>query len=127
MKILSRWYIRLIRGRTWIEKDDPDKLGAYYTLYNALKLLIKTMAPIAPHVTEDMYQNLIRTVETSYPLSLHMLDWEFNEEQIDKELESNMDIVREVIEACARARDAAKYKLRWPVREIIIVSEDKRY
>ena len=63
---LSRWYIRLIRGRTWIEKDDPDKLGAYYTLYNALKLLIKTMAPIAPHVTEDMYQNLIRTVETRF-------------------------------------------------------------
>ena len=54
-----------------------------------------------------------------------MLDWEFNEEQIDKELESNMDIVREIIEACARARDAARYKLRWPVREIIIVSEDK--
>jgi isoleucyl-tRNA synthetase len=72
-----------------------------------------------------MYQNLIRTVETGYPLSLHMLDWEFDEEEIDTELESNMDIVREIIEACARARDAAKYKLRWPVREIIIVSEDK--
>ena len=55
-----------------------------------------------------------------------MLDWEFNEEQIDKELESNMDIVREIIEACARARDAARYKLRWPVREIIIVSEDEK-
>jgi isoleucyl-tRNA synthetase len=123
---LSRWYIRLIRGRTWIEKDDPDKLGAYYTLYYALKLLIKTMAPIVPHVTEDMYQNLIRTVETSSPMSLHMLDWEFDEEQIDNELESNMDIVREIIEACARARDVARYKLRWPVREIIIVSEDEK-
>ena len=123
---LSRWYIRLIRGRTWIEKDDPDKLGAYYTLYNALKLLIKTMAPIAPHVTEDMYQNLIRSVETSYPESLHMLDWSFNEELIDEELETNMDIVREIIEACARARDAAHYKLRWPVREIIIVSEEDK-
>jgi len=122
---LSRWYIRLIRGRTWNEKNDPDKLGAYYTLYNAIKLLIRTLAPIAPHITEDMYQNLIRTVETGYPLSLHMLDWEFDEEEIDTELESNMDIVREIIEACARARDAAKYKLRWPVREIIIVSEDK--
>ena len=109
-----------------MKKNDPDKLGAYYTLYNALKLLIRTMAPIAPHVSEDMYQNLIRTVETSHPLSIHMLDWEFEEEQIDKELESNMDIVREIIEACARARDAARYKLRWPVREIIIVSEDKK-
>ena len=122
---LSRWYIRLIRGRTWIEKDDPDKLGAYYTLYNALKLLIKTMGPIAPHVTEDMYQNIIRSVETEAPESIHMLDWSFNEERIDPELESNMDIVRDIIEACARARDTARYKLRWPVREIIIVSEDK--
>jgi isoleucyl-tRNA synthetase len=123
---LSRWYIRLIRGRTWIEKDDPDKLGAYYTLYDAFKLLIKTIAPIAPHVTEDMYQNLIRSVETSYPESLHMLDWSFNEELIDEELETNMDIVREIIEACARARDTAHYKLRWPVREIIIVSEEDK-
>ncbi len=122
---LSRWYIRLIRGRTWIEKDDPDKLGAYYTLYNALKILIKTMAPIAPHITEDMYQNLIRSVESDAPESLHMLDWSFDKELIDKELESNMEILRKIIEACARARDAARYKLRWPVREIVIVSEDK--
>lgn len=122
---LSRWYIRLIRGRTWIEKDDPDKLGAYYSLYNALKLLIITMAPIAPHVTEDIYQNLIRSVELDAPESLHMMDWSYNEDLIDTELESNMDVVREIIEACARARDAARYKLRWPVREIVIVSEDK--
>jgi isoleucyl-tRNA synthetase len=73
-----------------------------------------------------MYQNLIRSVETSYPESLHMLDWSFNEELIDEELETNMDIVREIIEACARARDTAHYKLRWPVREIIIVSEEDK-
>lgn len=123
---LSRWYIRLIRGRTWVEKDDPDKLGAYYSLYNALKLLITTMAPIAPHITEDIYQNLIRSVELDAPESLHMMDWSFNEALIDQELESNMEVVREIIEACARARDTARYKLRWPVREIVIVSEDKK-
>ncbi len=123
---LSRWYVRLIRGRTWIEKEDPDKLGAYYTLYHAIKLLIKTMAPIAPHITEEMYQNIIRSVEPDAPESLHMMDWSFDEDLIDKELESNMDIVREIIEACARARDAAKYKLRWPVTKVVIVSEDKK-
>lgn len=122
---LSRWYIRLIRGRTWIEKDDPDKLGAYYTLYNALKTLIKTMAPITPHITEDIYQNLVRSVETDAPESLHMLDWDFDNKHIDKDLESNMEILRKIIEACARARDAARYKLRWPVKEIVIVSENK--
>ena len=51
------------------------------------------MAPIAPHVTEDMYQNIVRSVETEAPESMHMLDWSFNEELIDPELESNMDIV----------------------------------
>ena len=123
---LSRWYIRLIRGRTWIEKDDPDKLGAYYSLYYALRTLIVTMAPIVPHITEDIYQNLIRSVDMDAPESIHMLDWGYEEEKINPELESNMEVVREIIEACARARDAARYKLRWPVKEIVIVSEDKR-
>ncbi|MTK63066.1 MAG: isoleucine--tRNA ligase [Methanobacterium sp.] len=123
---LSRWYIRLIRGRTWIEKDDPDKLGAYYSLYYALRLLIVTMSPIVPHITEDIYQNLVRSVEMDAPESIHMEDWGYNEELIDVELESNMEVVREIIEACARARDAARYKLRWPVKEIVIVSEDKK-
>ena len=123
---LSRWYIRLIRGRTWIEKDDPDKLGAYYSLYYALRTLIVTMAPIVPHITEDIYQNLIRSVEMDAPESIHMQDWVYEEEKINPELESNMEVVREIIEACARARDAARYKLRWPVKEIVIVSEDKK-
>jgi isoleucyl-tRNA synthetase len=123
---LSRWYVRLIRGRTWVEKEDPDKLGAYFTLYNALKLLIKTMAPITPHITEEIYQNLVKGVDEGALESIHMEDWEFNEDIIDTELEENMDIVRDIIEACARGRDVARYKLRWPVSEIVVVSEDKK-
>lgn len=122
---LSRWYIRLIRGRTWIEKDDPDKLGAYYTLYNVMKMLIKIMAPIAPHISEEIYQNIVKGVEDDAEESVHMMDWTFNPDLIDEELESNMDIVREIIEACARARDTAQYKLRWPVNDIKIVSKDE--
>ena len=123
---LSRWYVRLIRGRTWVEKEDPDKLGAYFTLYNALKLLIKTMAPITPHITEEIYQNLVKGVNEDAPESIHMENWEFNEDLIDTELEENMEIVRNIIEACARGRDVARYKLRWPVSEIVVVSEDKK-
>ncbi|KUK74816.1 isoleucine--tRNA ligase [Methanobacterium sp. 42_16] len=123
---LSRWYVRLIRGRTWVEKDDPDKLGAYYTLYHVLKNLITILAPIAPHVTEEIYQNLVRGVDKDAPDSVHMLDWCLDQEIIDQELETNMDILRDIIEACARARDVARYKLRWPVREIVIVTEDHR-
>ncbi|MGI6482923.1 MAG: isoleucine--tRNA ligase [Methanobacterium sp.] len=123
---LSRWYVRLIRGRTWVEKEDPDKLGAYFTLYHVLKKLITILAPIAPYITEEIYQNMVLGVEEDAPESVHMLDWEVDEEAIDQDLEDNMVILRDIIEACAHARDIARYKLRWPVREIIIVSDDPR-
>lgn len=123
---LSRWYVRLIRGRTWVEKEDPDKLGAYFTLYHVLKKLVTTLAPVAPHITEEIYQNLVLGVEEDAPESVHMQDWVVDMEAIDQNLEENMVILRDIIEACAHARDVARYKLRWPVREIIIVSEDSK-
>lgn len=123
---LSRWYVRLIRGRTWVEKEDPDKLGAYFTLYHVLKKLITTLAPVSPHITEEIYQNLVLGVEEDAPESVHMQDWVVDKEAIDQNLEDNMVILRDIVEACAHARDVARYKLRWPVREIIIVSEDNQ-
>ena len=122
---LSRWYVRLIRGRTWVESDDPDKLGAYYTLYHVLKNLIMVLAPIAPYVTEEIYQNLVRGVETEALESVHMLDWTYDKDDIDEELEENMDYVRQIIDASAHARDVARHKLRWPVTSITVVSEDE--
>ena len=123
---LSRWYVRLIRGRTWVESDDPDKLGAYYTLYYTLKDLIGVLAPIAPHITEEIYQNLVRGVEKDAPESVHMLDWEYNAEEIDAQLEENMTHIRAILEASAHARDVARYKLRWPVQNITVVTEEDK-
>lgn len=123
---LSRWYVRLIRGRTWVESDDPDKLGAYYTLYYTLKDLIRVLAPIAPHITEEIYQNLVRGVEKDAPESVHMLDWEYNAEEIDAQLEENMTHIRSILEASAHARDVARYKLRWPVQNITVVTEEDK-
>lgn len=122
---LSRWYVRLIRGRTWVEANDPDKLGAYYSLYTALETLIHVMAPITPHLSEEVYENLVKNVKVNPKESIHMDDWKFNEELIDIELESKMDDVREIIEAAARARDVARYKLRWPVSDITVVAQDE--
>ena len=121
---LSRWYVRLIRGRTWVESDDPDKLGAYYSLYTAIVKVIHVLAPIAPHITEEIYENLVLGVNSGANESIHLNDWAYDEELIDTELEAKMDSVREVIEAAARARDVARYKLRWPVSDITIVSQD---
>ncbi len=122
---LSRWYVRLIRSRTWVESDDPDKLAAYYTLYNTMVDLIKVLAPIAPHVTEEIYQNLVRGVDDTKPESVHMLDWKYDEDAIDKDLEENMNYIRDILEASAHARDVARFKLRWPVQNITIVTEDE--
>ena len=122
---LSRWYVRLIRGRTWVEKDDPEKLGAYYGLYTAIESLIKVLAPIAPHVTEEIYENLVKDVKANSKLSIHMEDWKYDNNLIDKSLEKKMMIGRNIIEASSRARDVAKYKLRWPVSDITVVSQDE--
>ena len=122
---LSRWYVRLIRGRTWVESDDPDKLGAYYSLYTAIVKLISVLCPIAPHISEEIYENLVRGVNPDAFESIHMTDWEYDEDAIDLELEAEMDVVREVIDASVRARDIAQYKLRWPVSDITVVSQDE--
>ena len=121
---LSRWYVRLIRGRTWVESDDPDKLGAYYSLYTALTKLISVLCPIAPHVSEEIYENLVKGVNPNAPESIHMNNWGYDEDAIDEDLETKMDVVREVIDASIRARDIAQYKLRWPVSDITVVSQD---
>ena len=122
---LSRWYVRLIRGRTWVESDDPDKLGAYYSLYTTLNTLIHLMAPITPHLSEEIYENLVKNLDDEAVESIHMDDWMYDDALIDEELEAKMDYVRDVIEAAARARDVARYKLRWPVSDITVVSQDE--
>ena len=122
---LSRWYVRLIRGRTWVESDDPDKLGAYYSLYTTLNTLIHLMAPITPHLSEEIYENLVKNLDDEAVESIHMDDWMYDDALIDEELETKMDYVRDVIEAAARARDVARYKLRWPVSDITVVSQDE--
>jgi isoleucyl-tRNA synthetase len=121
---LSRWYVRLIRGRTWVEKEDPDKLAAYYGLYTSLEMLIKVISPITPHICEEIYQNIVQDIKDSKE-SIYMEDWNYDENLIDIDLEKNMDIVRDIIEAAARGRDMAKYKLRWPVNDITVVSQNE--
>ena len=118
---LSRWYIQLVRPRTWIEQDDPDKLAAYATLYEVLIKLCKLMAPFTPFLSESIYQNLVRGLDAKAPQSVHMCDWpKARMELIDKRLEASMALVREISEAASNARQKGGRKLRWPVSEIVI-------
>jgi isoleucyl-tRNA synthetase len=118
---LSRWYIQLIRPRTWTEADDPDKLAAYCVLYEVYVTLTKLISPFMPYLAEEMYQNLIRNVDPNAPDSVHMCDWpKVNEAYLDPELEAAMDTVRSIVEAASNARQKAGRKLRWPISRIVV-------
>ncbi|WP_461864595.1 isoleucine--tRNA ligase [Thermococcus sp.] len=120
----SRWYVRLIRKRLWVESDDPDKLAAYYTLWKVFDVLLRLMAPFTPYIAEEIYQNMIRPF--SGKESVHLEDWPAKDEKwIDRELEREMEVVRKIVEAGSSARQRAKIKLRYPVRQIIIETEDE--
>jgi isoleucyl-tRNA synthetase len=118
---LSRWYVQLIRPRTWREANDSDKQAAYYTLYEVLVTLVKLISPFAPHISEEMYQNLVRNVNQNAPASIHMCDWVVSKENlVDAQLEKSMNIIRELVEASSNARQKLKRKLRWPVKRIVV-------
>jgi isoleucyl-tRNA synthetase len=120
---LSRWYVQLVRERTWVEADDPDKLAAYRVLYDVLGTTIRLMAPYTPYMAERMYQNLVRNVAPDSPASVHMCDWpKVDESLLDERLNRDMDIARKIVEASSNARQKAKRKLRWPVRKIVVAA-----
>ena len=75
-------------------------------------------------MTEEIYQNLVRSVEKDAPESVHMLDWTYDDDEIDVKLEQNMTQIRQILEASAHARDVARFKLRWPVQNITVVTEN---
>jgi isoleucyl-tRNA synthetase len=118
---LSRWYIQLVRPRTWIEHDDPDKLAAYATIYEVMTTLCMLMAPLAPFLSESIFQNLVRGLDPSAPQSIHMCSWPAGKKElIDRSLEKRMTLARDISEAASNARQKAGRKLRWPVSEVII-------
>ncbi|MCE4602122.1 MAG: isoleucine--tRNA ligase [Desulfurococcales archaeon] len=118
---VSHWYIRLIRRRVWEEEDTPSKRAAYTTLYITLRNWLVLAAPFIPFTSEYLYQKLIRPSETESPVSVHLLDMSVpDESRINDDLESDMNIVKRIVEAAASARSSAGIKLRRPVRRIIV-------
>ncbi len=117
---LSRWYVKLVRSRTWIEKDDPNKKAAYFVLSYVLKRLARMMAPITPYIADHIFTNLEQEESvhlTSYP--------EYDDRLIDTKTNELMGIVRKIVENAAFARQKAGIKLRWPVSEIVLDSDDQ--
>jgi len=127
VKDLSRWYVKLIRSRTWVTASGPSKTAALSTLFNVLEKLTYLLAPFNPMLAEALYQSLVRPSITNALESIHMCEWpKYNEELMTEELENKMDHAREIVEASLAIRQEAKVKLRWPCRRIVIVPKEKR-
>lgn len=118
---MSNWYVRRCRDRFWAKGMEQDKINAYMTLYTSLVTICKTAAPMIPFMTEDIYQNLVRSIDKTAPESIHLCDFPTVEESfIDKELESNMDAVLKYVVMGRAARNAANIKNRQPIGTMFI-------
>ncbi|MBI4894204.1 MAG: isoleucine--tRNA ligase [Candidatus Aenigmarchaeota archaeon] len=121
----SRWYIKIIRDRTSVGYRGKDREAAFYTLYTVLKETTRLLAPFAPFMAEEMYQNVVLPIKKS-KLSVHLEDWPApDKKMIDPELEKDMAVAKAVFETSLAARQKAVIKLRWPVRSIVIQSDKK--
>ncbi|MFO7990997.1 MAG: DUF5915 domain-containing protein, partial [Thermoplasmata archaeon] len=123
---LSNWYLRRSRRRFW-EGTEEEKESAYNTLYRTLRTLNSVMAPFVPFITERIYQNTIKPVKNGLD-SVHMADYPVSsEDEIDKELEVHMSHVMKIAELGRNARQKENIKLRQPLREAVVVSENSDY
>ncbi len=118
---LSNWYIRRSRKRFWKSENDADKLAAYETLYWVLVNYCKLLAPFAPFITEEIWQNLVLAVNKRSEKSIHFSNWpKAAEKMIHNELEEKMAIVKEVVELGLSKRAKAGIKVRQPLSRLSI-------
>ena len=121
---LSNWYVRRSRERFWGKELTQDKINAYMTLYTALVTTIKAAAPMIPFMTEDIYQNLVRSVDKTAPESIHLCDFpQADMKYIDCELEADMELVLEIVSLGRAARNTANIKNRQPIGNMYVKAE----
>ena len=121
---MSNWYVRRSRERFWAKGMEQDKISAYMTLYTALVTVSKAAAPMIPFMTEDIYQNLVRSVDKTAPESIHLCDFPaVHEEQIDAQLEADMDEVMKIVVLGRAARNTANIKNRQPIGKMYVKAD----
>ena len=121
---LSNWYVRRSRERFWAKGMEQDKINAYMTLYTALVTVSKAAAPMIPFMTEQIYQNLVRSIDKDAPESIHLCSFpEVHEEQIDKELENNMEHVLDLVVMGRACRNASNIKNRQPIGQMFVKAD----
>ncbi len=121
---MSNWYVRRSRERFWAKGMEQDKINAYETLYTALVTTAKAAAPMIPFMAEEIYQNLVRSIDGGAPESVHLCDFPaVDEAMIDPELEARMDEVLKVVVMGRAARNTANIKNRQPIGRMFVKAE----
>jgi isoleucyl-tRNA synthetase len=118
---LSNWYIRRSRERYWTNGMEQDKINAYMTLYTTLVTLAKITAPMIPFMADDIYRNLVCSLDQYVPISVHLCDFPVSQgKYIDKDLEDNMEFVLEIVGLGRAARNEAGIKNRQPLSKMYV-------
>ena len=121
---MSNWYVRRSRERFWAKGMEQDKINAYMTLYTALVTISKAAAPMIPFMTEDIYQNLVCTIDKSAPESIHLCDFPaVCEDMIDKKLEEDMEDLLDIVVMGRACRNASNTKNRQPIGKMYVKAE----
>ena len=121
---LSNWYVRRSRERFWGKEMTQDKINAYMTLYTALVTLAKVAAPMIPFMTEDIYRNLVCSIDKNAPISVHLCDFpKYDESKIDRQLEDKMEEVLDIVVLGRACRNAANIKNRQPIGKMYVKAE----
>ncbi|HIT84623.1 MAG TPA: isoleucine--tRNA ligase [Candidatus Ornithomonoglobus intestinigallinarum] len=121
---LSNWYVRRSRTRFWVKDMPQDKINAYMTLYTSLVTLCKLSAPMIPFMTEDIYQNLVRTVDKTAPESIHLCSYPAADEKlIDKDLENKMEEILDIVVLGRACRNSANIKNRQPIGTMYVKAD----
>ena len=118
---VSRYYVQAVRERMWLEENAPEKLAAYATIARVIDVVTRLLAPVAPFIVERVYRFFFNREEVT---TIHALDWPSVDASIqDPTLEAQVDVLRDVEEAAATARQQVGRKLRWPVGRIVVETD----
>ena len=121
---LSNWYVRRSRERFWGKEMTQDKINAYMTLYTALVTLAKVTAPMIPFMAEEIYRNLVCSIDESAPISVHLCDYPVCDDSvIDKDLEKAMEEVLSIVVLGRAARNASGIKNRQPIGKMYVKAD----
>ena len=122
---LSNWYVRRNRERFWGSELNDDKIGAYVTLYKVLTTLTKVAAPFVPFMTDEIYQNIVLSLDSTAPESVHLCTWpEVDEKAIDTKLEEEMGLAYKIVKLGRSARNSVNIKNRQPLSEMLISAKN---